>query len=194
MIAMKKTRNKLATAGEGDEVSDDGSERRRFGEFYQSYHRLIRGVLLGMVDEASVDDLVQETFLRAWRGLPRFTFRSSLKTWVYRIAMNTAIDHQRKRSLSPLTLVQRESVAPVESVAGMVGSTETGRLIREGLDELDEIHRGVLVLHYFEGLGIGEIAKVLEIPAGTVKSRLHVGREKLKTHLREKGVGDDNWR
>jgi len=192
---MKKTRDKLAVVDEGDEASDD-SERRRFGEFYQSYHRLIRGVLRGMVGEASADDLndlVQETFLRAWRGLPRFTFKSSLKTWVYRIAVNAAIDHRRKRSLSPLVLVQTELTESVTGTAAGFEFEEIGRWIQDGLDGLDEIHRGVLVLHYFEGLGIGEIAKILEIPAGTVKSRLHVGREKLKTHLREKGVGDDNW-
>lgn len=157
------------------------SDRLRFEELYKSHHQMVRGLLFNMVDRNSLDDLVQETFLKIWKGLPRFAFQSTTKTWIYRITINTALDHLRKGSVSFEEWNENTSSAPE------VHLSDTQQEIQKALQQLEESHRAVLVLFYFEELGIGQIASILEIPRGTVKSRLFNGRQQLRHLLDEKG-------
>lgn len=162
----------------------EDSEQKRFTQLYKDYHRLVRNVLYNMVDEKVLDDLVQDAFLRIWRGLPRFAFRSSIKTWIYRITIHTALDHLR-------TLKIRPREAPLEDLQ-VVSDDQlqlplNQHLVQQALQSLDENHRSVIILHFFEELDISQVAKVLEIPSGTVKSRIFTAKNRLKNLLSQEG-------
>ncbi len=138
-------------------------------------------------------DLAQETFLRVYRFLPKFRFDAAFSTWVYRLAVNTCLDFLRKQkhnpSLSldaPLKLADGETVgrevaaedpSPVEELE----RKELRREILKALDRLPEEQRYPILLKEFQNLSYEEIADLLQVPLGTVRSRISRGRLKLKT-------------
>ena len=136
-----------------------------------------------------VEDLVQEAFLKAFRRLESFDHRASFYTWLYRIAVNTILDHQRRQGRSPVQAVEDpelvESPRPVEAPAPDAGleREEIARITAEILEELPEIFRTVLVLREFEDLSYQEIADTLGISIGTVESRLFRARARFKERL-----------
>jgi RNA polymerase sigma-70 factor (ECF subfamily) len=154
------------------------STDKQFKLLYEENQKMVRNVLYNMGAKESLDDLVQEAFIRIWKGLPLFSFKSSLKTWIYRITINTVIDHHRKNKLFPVSI-------PVES---NMTQTDESEMVSLTLEDLDEDHRSVVVLFYFEDLSLREISKSLEIPEGTVKSRLSNAKKKMKIFLESKGL------
>lgn len=154
-------------------------QQDRFDRLYRDHQQMVRNVLYNMVDRNSLDDLVQETFLKIWKGLPRFLFQSSEKTWIYRVTMNTALDFL-KRPRAEFGDLKEQGVYSLET-------KDDKEEIQKALQEISESFRSVIVLFYFEELSYQEISKILDLPVGTVKSRLSVGREKLKEILEQKG-------
>jgi len=139
-------------------------------------------------------DLSQDVFIRAYRGIKSFRGKSSFSTWLYRIAMNTCIDYTRKRSRSVDSLAVPEEVAeyagsepivasPPKQPGANALSSELGEQIQKAIDLLPEYHRSVFVLYEVEGLSYKEIAEVVGCSIGTVMSRLHYARKKLRTML-----------
>ena len=161
-----------------------------FKKHYASVARLIRSILK---NDSLVDDTVQEVFLLVYRYLPKFRAESSLKTWMYRITVNEAIRQlNRVKRWVPLSSEEfPESGAP--SIMMMVNDGpsperfylegENRRMVQAALSELKANHRIILTLYYLEELAVGEIAKILEIPEGSVKSRLYYARENLRKIL-----------
>jgi RNA polymerase sigma-70 factor, ECF subfamily len=138
-------------------------------------------------------DLSQNVFIRAYRGIKSFKGKSSFSTWLYRIAMNTCIDYTRRQSRRVDALQVPEEVAefaeskplvegPVEP-GDTVLSGELGEQIQKAIDQLPEYHKSVFVLYEIEGLSYKEIAEVVGCSIGTVMSRLHYARKKLRTML-----------
>jgi RNA polymerase sigma-70 factor (ECF subfamily) len=147
--------------------------------------------LTGCADEAR--DLLQDAFLRAFEKLDRFQGESSFYTWIYRIAVNLALSGRRRRR--PLLRLNRDSgsgSAPIEPVYDPAESdpsaplqrAERDRMIQDALNALATDHRAVVVMKEFDGLQYEEIAAMLEIPIGTVRSRLHRARCELRDRLR----------
>ncbi len=146
--------------------------------------------LLGDAEEAR--DVAQEVFLQVYRQLGRFEGRSTLKTWIYRIAVNQC--HNRRRFWHRRRRDREEGLeaVSVEPVAAGGGSSpyeeacrgERARRVQAALLELSFEHRSVLVLREVEGLTCEEVAETLRIPAGTVKSRLSRAREAMRLRLR----------
>jgi len=139
--------------------------------------------------ESDAEDLAQETFIRAFRSLDRFRGDASFKTWLYRIATNVARTHLGKRSKQAPVWEHRLEAeeVPEERMAGPEDSVETATIRRQALDRalasLSEDMRLPLVLHDVEGLEYQEIAAVLEIPIGTVMSRIFRARKRLRPLL-----------
>lgn len=140
--------------------------------------------LLG--DTGMAEELVQDTFVRLWRGAARFDpERGSARTWIYAIARNSAIDLQRRRSARPLS--------HGDSEGELLGSEEpheqiVDRLeIRAALETIGEKHREVLRLCYDEGLSQAQIAARLSIPIGTVKTRTYHGLRAMRQELESRG-------
>ena len=123
-------------------------------------------------DEQDCADALQEALLRAWTNLPRLREEQYFDTWLVRILIN-----ESKRIYSS----RRTGVLPAMTAAP--GIEDLG--LHDALAALDEKYRLPLTLHYMEGYSLEEIAFLLHIPMGTVKSRMHVGRTKLKGHLEE---------
>jgi len=162
------------------------SEKERlevFREIYDKSHLLVRRTLRGMVPENWVDDLVQEVFLRIWTKGGAFENRSNWKTWIYRIAVNVAIDELRKRAI-PTELLSEDLPAPNSAVSDYLLS----RWIQNGVLSLDEKIRPVFVLYYQQECSVEEVSSILGIPAGTVKSRLHRARDEFCKFLKRNGV------
>lgn len=142
-----------------------------------------------------VEDIVQDTFLKAYRRLETFQRQSSFSTWLYRIAVNTALDFLKRTGRSPVHAVEDPELtaSPIRGQAGSgvaiaapdagLKREELARITQRVLEELPDIFRTVLVLREFEDLSYQEMADVLGISIGTVESRLFRARARFKDAL-----------
>jgi RNA polymerase sigma-70 factor (ECF subfamily) len=162
-----------------------------FGVLVRRYQDRLFSAVCRFLDNAEdAQDVVQETFLSAYQALEGFKGGSRFFTWLYRIAMNHAIDLKRKRkSIVSMEVYRNEEVHPVEASqpGEVVERGETVRLLRQALKRLSPEHRMVLILKDLDGMKYEEIAEVMDVPIGTVRSRLHRARLELRELLeREK--------
>jgi len=144
--------------------------------------------MLGNIHEA--EDVAQDTFIKAYQNLNKFKPASSFYTWLYRIAVNTCIDYKRKPLLESLFKSSKEGdefvvdhPADSPSPERLYGSKEIGNAIQLALGRLSEKLRTGIVLKEIEGFSYEEIAEVLGVSIGTVKSRISRAREELKKLL-----------
>ncbi len=142
--------------------------------FREHWPRAFRAAYLVVHDAAAAEDIAQESFLAAVRSLDRFNFRRPFGPWLHRIAVNRAIDWTRARNLRGET-EQLDVPAP--------DPPEPDDRMLPALASLDPEHRAVIVLRYLLEYTPGEIAELLELPRGTVNSRLRRGLDKLKERL-----------
>ncbi len=161
-------------------------------ELYRRHSRLLLGQLRFMVDEpALAEEVLQDTMLAVWRGARTFRGGSRVRTWLLGIARRQARDRMRRRRPMPMAnseLAERASPNPgPEAVA--VERAE-GRRMVAALDTLTPAHREVLGLVFGADLSLAEVARVLEVPLGTVKSRLHAARAALSRTMNEKDVNE----
>ena len=162
-----------------------------FGELVLKYQdRLFNTVLhvVGHVEDAR--DIVQEALVQAFIKLETFRRESEFYTWLYRIAFNTAVSHRRRRRSIVPTERARE-LANLERQAGendpveIFDRKEKCRQVRDAIARLGEDYRAVIVLREIDGCCYETIADVLDLPIGTVRSRLHRARLQLKEQLSE---------
>jgi RNA polymerase sigma-70 factor (ECF subfamily) len=173
-----------------------------FGELVRRYQDRLYNVIFRMVGRrAEAEELTQEAFLKALRNIGRFRLSSRFYTWLFRIGVNLAISHRRRRMKVKFhslasdggdedrgdpdggqrtgELAERRNPGPVAQAM----ARETADRITAALGELDEPFRTALVLRDVEGMDYAEIGTVLDLPAGTVKSRIHRARTMLKDKL-----------
>lgn len=165
-----------------------------FEELVRLHEKKVYALALRMCGNSEdAADVAQEAFLSAWRGLPSFRGEAGFSTWLYRLTSNAAIDQLRKgkrqreeASLDdgdlPLDVPDRQP-GPQEAVE----SAELQRAVADGLRELSEDHRQILLLREYQGLSYDEIAQALEVDLGTVKSRISRARRALRKILLERG-------
>ena len=157
---------------------------------YQNY--VYRLCYLVMRNEQDAEDMTQETFVRACRALPRFEIReeASFEAWLYRISVNCCRSRMRRKWYQVLPWpdpAPQLVVEPEEQPERRLLRAERRNTVMEAVDTLGEKHRLVVILRYYAGLSNEEIAQVLKIPSGTVRSRLHTARQRLKELLAEGG-------
>jgi RNA polymerase sigma-70 factor (ECF subfamily) len=134
---------------------------------------------------AGADDIVQETLLRAWRTPGILAQESGVRSWMFTVARNLVIDDYRSaRNRHELTT----DTLPDAGASDRTDSLFEALLVEEALATLGYEHRSVIVHAYYGGRSIAEVARELDIPEGTVKSRLHYGLRALRLALQEKGV------
>lgn len=163
---------------------DDGALHDLVDQYADGLFRLAFS-LVGNAPDA--EDVVQETFLGAFRRLRGFEGRSSVKTWLTRILVRQAARHHRRRSVRrtvPLDVEGRESGAGVETGPTTAEDVTMRMDVEEALGALSTDHREVVVLREMQGMSYAEIAEVLDLPAGTVESRLFRARQHLKELLK----------
>lgn len=149
--------------------------------FRRHWPRAYRAALLVVGDAAAAEDIAQESFLAAVRALDRFDRKRPFGPWLHRIVVNRAIDWARARAL------RRELAAEdaAEPVAVERDDPEHARVLAAALTSLGAEQRAVIVLRYLLDYTPGEIAELLELPRGTVNSRLRRGLDRLEEALRE---------
>jgi RNA polymerase sigma-70 factor (ECF subfamily) len=160
------------------------------------YHRPVFGLIAGMLsDPSEAADVTQEVFLRAFRGIGSFREGSSLKTWLYRIAVRQALNHRRwswrhlrQQSSIDTDLAENENghaelESPGASAFDELASREVQQAVRGALAKVAENFRTAVILRDLEGMSYEEIAEVMEISVGTVKSRILRGRRALRDLL-----------
>ncbi len=158
-------------------------------KYQQRLYLLIYGIVL---DREQARDLAQEAFLKAYRSLNTFRGKSGFYTWLYRIAFNLALDEKRKRAGKEMVEYDdSHKLDPALSPGGsfprpdrLLLGEELRDALRRGLESLSRIQRTIIVLREWEGRSYEEIARIMKCSRGTVMSRLHYAREKLREVLR----------
>lgn len=163
------------------------SNPARFRQLYDDYSKLVRSVIYQIAGSSHLNDLVQEAFIKIWKGLPEFQEQSQLSTWIYRIATNVALDALRSWSRRKENFEYDFSQLQDERNTADQ-DYENRQIVQLGLQQLTEQHRSVLVLAYIHERPIAEIADILSVSEGTVKSRLHYAKEAFQNFLNQKGV------
>jgi RNA polymerase sigma-70 factor (ECF subfamily) len=141
-------------------------------------------------DQAEASEITQETFLAALRSLRAYQEKQSFKAWLYTIALNQSRSHLRKRKVmdrlrATLTNIFRIEKQKQASPEEAMIENEKEAALWQCLNELDEKYRTVIVLRYFHELPVAEISEILSVNEGTLHSRLHNAREKLRRALRD---------
>lgn len=172
----------------------------------QRYQQPVYSLICRLVnDPADAPDIVQEVFLKVFRNVGSFRGNSSLKTWIYRIAVNEAYNHRRwfsRHHRQEIALGADESAAtyadgvmdPGRSPFEQAADHETRALVEQALENLNPKFRAAVVLRDIEDLSYEDIATVLDVSLGTVKSRIMRGREALRKILEERLAGETNGR
>ena len=177
-------------AREGSHEAFEALVRRFSDRAYRVAYRILR-------DPDQSEDVLQEAFIKAYRGIRNFEQRSAFYTWLYRIVVNLALD-RRRRERPGTRLEWEDSIAPeIEPRAivteppdpdAMARRSQIREILAEGIQLLPDGQREVLLLREVEGLSYEQIAATMEISKGTVMSRLHYARRKLTTFLEERGI------
>lgn len=142
-----------------------------------------------MQNSFDAQDAAQDAIIKMYRSIRKFSFQSAFSTWMYRVVANTCLDALRARRPSvPMEEYSDAAVSREGNPDEQAENSELGRGIRTAVEELSEKYRSVLVLKDMEGLKYEEVAEILSITPGTVKSRLFRAREKLRKILEEKQV------
>ena len=189
-----------STKGDHDLVQRvQAGDSAAFRALFDKYHRRAFAVAMGVVkNEDDALDAVQEAFVKVHKNIHKFQGSSSFYTWLYRIVMNVSIDHVRRTSrrknldFDERALHEESEVAGDGALVPHVTNAnpgkaalrrELGGAIQAALQELPEHHRAVIVLREIEGMSYEEMAEALEVPKGTVMSRLFHARKKMQAAL-----------
>lgn len=188
-------RELVAQARSGDEAALRELIRRFERPVFSLIFRLVR-------HRETAEDLAQEAFVKAFQNLDRFDPRYKVSSWIFKIAHNHAIDHLRRRRVDTLSIhgspyaldaeEARESelavAAPGASPEAAYEARELGSAIEQAIGRLRPAYRTAVLLRHVEGRAYEEIAEIMDLPIGTVKTYLHRARAELKAmlgHLRE---------
>jgi RNA polymerase sigma-70 factor (ECF subfamily) len=162
-------------------------EREAFDPLIAKWHPLLWRYavrLTGDPDDAA--DVVQEVWLRAFRGLPALRDAARFRPWLFGIARRVLMDRLRVLYAEPP--MERLEPGGIEEPATVAVGTDDAALVQAELDQLPLPEREVLVLFYLRELSLSDIAEIAAVPVGTVKSRLFRARQRLRTQLERKGI------
>jgi len=180
-----------------------GGEEAAYRELIRRYERPLFSLLYRMVrDRELAEDLAQETFVKALNAIESYRPEFKFSSWIFKIANNAAIDHLRRRELDTLSLEgspQAETPEAIEATALQIGNRqespldevearELGGQIETAIAQLRPEYRSCILLRHVEGRAYEEIAEILNLPLGTVKTYIHRARNELRqalAHLRQ---------
>ena len=170
-------------------IQAKSGDRQAFNELVLKYHQPIVEMLYRFCGDLHLaDDAAQEAFIRAWERLPKYEHRKTFRSWVYRIAANQVLDQLRREK--PSVELDETGLASRDNPEKEFAQKELSQHINQAVLSLPLASRSVLILREYEGFSYREIAEMLEIPLGTVMSRLNYGRKvlmkKLSVYLEEK--------
>jgi len=163
---------------------------KALGELFSTHKDMVYRTALAITrDRRAAEDILQECFVRLYTYAASVDAERPLKPWLYRVTVNLSYDWSTKKPAQPLDEV-------LEWLSGLPNAfpapdsraeqKELMGVVREVIDELPQLHRAVIVLFYLENLSLEDISQVLELPLGTVKSRLFYARERLRKALKQR--------
>ncbi len=172
-------------------MPDTSGEMEAFAARFEPLRPMVFRVACRLVGENDAEDVVMETFLKAWQALPGFHARASLKTWLFRIAWNCANDHWRRRQRERRHGLSPDADSPDlaaladsrPSPADLAADADDAARVRHALALLPEAMRTTLLLRYADDLSYREIAAATGVRIGTVMSRLFQARRRLRRLL-----------
>ncbi len=182
-------------------------DKRAFDLLVQKYHRRLMRLLSRMVrNQEEVEDIAQETFIKAYRALPQFRGDAAFYTWLYRIGVNTARNYlsSRKRQMPTISdqamnddddVDERIVAQDINTPESMLLSKQVAMAVNDAVEALPEELRTAITLREMEGLSYEEIAEMMVCPIGTVRSRIFRAREAIAAKLRPilGTTGDTRW-
>jgi len=171
------------TQAPGGELPGDPDAAIR--QLYSHHAKVLHGYVEQFcLDRASADDIVQETFIRAWHHLPHLRADDRpVRPWLFRVARNLLIDANRAAQARPIT-VPGDAAAEVGTDSGVEEILDR-ELVSAALQHLSPAHQTVLVETFYRGGTLAAVARDLGIPHGTARSRLHYALDSLRQHLEE---------
>ena len=174
------------TANEMELVTQaQNGDRNAFSELVRIHAQGVLNVVYRMCGDTLIaEDAAQETFIRAWQNLSSYRPQTSLRNWLYRIAFNAGMDMLRKnRRILPDDIEDMQLTDGGPGPESLVSQQERTAMVQRAILSLPDASRAVLVLREYEGLSYQEISSTLDIPVGTVMSRLNYARNLLKAKL-----------
>ncbi len=205
MSPPERDRTRLGVAREDRRLAlrAQGGDRRAFGQLVERFQRPVFNVIIRMArDPDLAEDLAQETFVRAFRRLATYNPEYRFSSWIFRIAHNLTLDHFRRRrldsvsldtpveaggaSLGTLFLADEASETPLEGVE----RANLAAALERALDHLRPEYREVILLRFREDFSYEEIARIMGLPLGTIKTFLFRARKTMARDLRRAGWGD----
>ena len=177
------------------EVSDaelvskaQSGDRNAFSDLVRKHARGVMNVVYRMCGDTLIaEDAAQETFIRAWQNLSSYRPQTPIRSWLYRIAFNAGMDMVRKeKRILPKDIEEMNLADERPGPEFLVSQRERTVLVQQAVLSLPDASRAVLVLREYEGMSYHEIADALDIPIGTVMSRLNYARKALKEKLEPK--------
>ena len=160
-------------------------------EIYEKYHKKIYRIAYSVVRQREeAFDVVQEVFIKLFRSIRNFKGRSHFYTYLYRMAMNTAIDHKRKTGKQYMSSLDEEgsfepSDQPEKGPEKILLQKELEERVKLAMDKLPDEQRAALIFRDVEGLSYQEMAEAMGCSIGTVMSRLHYGRKRMQESLKD---------
>lgn len=159
-------------------------DRDALGQIYEQCGAIVYRVARRLVGGAEAEDLLQQSFLKAFTSIRQFVGQSSFETWLYRVTVNECLQHLRRNRRRRLDSLEFD---PVDGAPHPEQTWEDGELLQQALARLDPELRSLFLLREVEQLSYRDIARVLDITEGTVASRLNRARRLLKEYLKELG-------
>jgi len=188
----------VTTDREGDQLLVErarAGERAAFDQLVAKYQRRLMRLLARLLnDPAEAEDVVQETFIKAYRALGRFRGEAAFYTWLYRIAINSArnaLMHRKRHGAAsgePVTVrveaSEDERLRDINTPESMLASKQIAQTVNAAMDALPIDLRTAIALREIEGLSYEEISEIMDCPIGTVRSRIFRAREAIARKLR----------
>lgn len=176
-------------------------DSRAFDLLFERYKHRIHSLVGRFVDNyEDCEEVVQESFLKVYKALPRFRGESQFYTWLYRIATNTAKNFLAARSRRPAksdviiedhdTIDQLSSLHETDNPENLLESAELEQIIKKAIQELEPELKSAVTLREYAGLSYEQIAEIMDCPVGTVRSRIFRAREAIASVMRSRG-GDE---
>lgn len=158
-----------------------------FHELISMYHTTVEKFARQIgVREQDVSDVTQEVFIKMYRFLHKYS-RGKFSTWLYSVTLNVAKDAFRKQKREKLKFLKSVQEEPPTSYVDELDLSEDAKVLHEAIDKMDEKYKIPIVLFYFHDASIREIATIMNMREGTVKTRLKRGKDQLKQRLEEGG-------
>jgi RNA polymerase sigma-70 factor, ECF subfamily len=163
-------------------------DREAFAILFEQYKNLVyRTAYLMLGESAEAEDALQEIFLQVYKSLAGFDpGKAAFTTWLYRVTFNYCLNYRRKKHRFALPLEDRSSTLKSEFPGAQLAEEE---LLQQAIGKLSDKQRGVVILRYFWDLPYAEIAQILDVPLGTVKSRIDLALKTLRKVLEEQETG-----